>query len=61
MDDCIEKCCQSEKCDLAMFKADKCYVVGCPSDVSCQITHSEDAEADITFITDRKKPEKNGR
>ncbi|XP_031552204.1 adhesive plaque matrix protein 2-like isoform X2 [Actinia tenebrosa] len=34
--DCIDRCCQSESCDVAFFLKQKCYTVECYSDELCQ-------------------------
>lgn len=55
MSACVEKCCQNSTCDLALIKDDQCHLIGCKEENSCQLSHSKDVDADVTFLTNRKK------
>ncbi|XP_065051851.1 uncharacterized protein LOC135681349 isoform X2 [Rhopilema esculentum] len=54
MEACIEKCCRTSKCDLAMKVGSVCHAVNCQDDDSCQISHKKkgtELRAEISFIT----------
>ncbi|XP_066936538.1 platelet binding protein GspB-like [Clytia hemisphaerica] len=55
MSACVEKCCQNSTCDLALIKDDECHLIGCKDENSCQLSHSKDVDAEVTFLTNRKK------
>ena len=40
MEDCIGKCCQHRRCDLAMMLKDICYTVVCTNDKLCEKKHT---------------------
>lgn len=36
---CIEKCCQTQDCDVAFMSRENCYLVDCRSNDSCRTKH----------------------
>jgi len=64
--ECMDKCCQTESCDVAFFLKQKCYTVQCYSDELCQnvpVKHMKSFNPTIVYMNKRndKRQKHKGR
>ena len=51
MSECIDRCCTSKNCDLALMKGASCYGVSCENENSCHLERVEEGDAAQRSLT----------